>query len=217
MDYIIKFSLLILAYLLGSIPFGYIVAKTKGIDITTTGSKNIGATNVTRTLGLRYGILVFALDALKAGLIVSLFTLKILPRDYAFQTPLFYGFASVLGHSFSIFLKFKGGKAVACSAGVLIAYDPLVAFIVISVFTFIVKATKYVSLGSLVAAGLAFILSVAFTLLGRYEYYTQMDYPVFYFPIFTLVFVWLIFLRHKKNIENLKNQTETKIDLTEKK
>src|SRR5690554_6537637 len=157
MDYIIKFSLLLLAYLLGSIPFGYVIAKAKGSDITTTGSKNIGATNVARTLGLKYGILIFFLDGLKAALVVLLFTLQILPRDYAFQSPLIYGLAAVLGHSFSIYLKFKGGKAVACSAGVLFAYDPLVAIIVIMVFTFIVKATRYVSLGSLIAASLAFL------------------------------------------------------------
>lgn len=213
MDYIIKFSLLLLAYLLGSIPFGYLIAKAKGIDITTTGSKNIGATNVARSLGLKYGVLVFFLDGLKAALVVLLFTLQILPREYAFQSPLIYGLAAVLGHSFSIYLKFKGGKAVACSAGVLFAYDPLVAIIVIVVFTFIVKATRYVSLGSLIAAALAFLLTVLFTLLGRYEPYTAIGYHEIYFPVLTLVFVALIFLRHRKNIENLKNQTEKKIDL----
>lgn len=212
MNYV-KYLLLIVAYLIGSIPNGLLIGRLKGIDIREHGSQNIGSTNVARTLGFKYGVLVLLLDSLKGALIVALFTLKIIPSSYCLPSPLFYGLAATLGHSFSIFLKFKGGKAVATSAGVLIAYDPLVFLVAAIVFYVAVKITKYVSLGSLLGASTALIASIIFTLVGRYQQYTEMGFKEIFFPAITIVLVLLIFLRHRTNIEKLKNQTENKFEI----
>lgn len=209
----VKYILLIIAYLVGSIPNGLLIGRIKGIDIREHGSQNIGSTNVARTLGFKYGVYVLILDSLKGALIVSLFTLKILPPSFSLPSPLFYGLAAALGHSFSIFLKFKGGKAVATSAGVLIAYDPWLFLIAALVFYITVRITKYVSLGSLIGSSTALLLSVIFTIIGRYEKYTELGYLEIYFPIITVILVLLIFLRHRKNIEKLKNQTENKFEI----
>lgn len=209
----VKYILLIIAYLIGSIPNGLLIGRLKGVDIREHGSQNIGSTNVARTLGFKYGVYVLILDSLKGALIVSLFTLKILPPSLSLPSPLFYGLAAALGHSFSIFLKFKGGKAVATSAGVLIAYDPLLFLIAAVVFYITVRNTKYVSLGSLIGSSTALLLSVIFTIIGRYEKYTDLGYLEIYFPIIIFALVLLIFLRHRKNIEKLKNQTENKFEI----
>lgn len=209
----VKYILLIVAYLIGSIPNGLLLGRLKGIDIREHGSQNIGSTNVARTLGFKYGVLVLLLDSFKGALIVALFTLKILPASFSLPSPLFYGLAAALGHSFSIYLKFKGGKAVATSAGVLIAYDPLLFLIAAVVFYITVRISKYVSLGSLIGASSALVMSVIFTIIGRYENYTTLGYPEFYFPLITIALVLLIFLRHRKNIEKIKNQTENKFEI----
>lgn len=142
-------GMLFLAYFLGSIANGIIVGKKlKGIDIREHGSKNTGATNAWRVLGRNIGILVLILDALKGFLPVYISMLLKLPEHYVVTV----GIVAILGHTFSMFLKFKGGKGVATSMGVFIALAPKTVLITFTVFVIIVSITKYISLGSIVVA-----------------------------------------------------------------
>ena len=183
-----------LAYLIGSIPFGLLIAKTKGVDIRTQGSGNIGATNVLRCLGKPLGITCFALDALKGYLPAALFPILGL-LDPTFG--ILFGAAAILGHNFPVFLKFKGGKGVATSAGVLLGVAPLAVAAGLLTWVVVFYASGYVSLGSIVAAlavvitgwttGCGPVIATALTLLGALT-------------------VW----RHRENIRRLLSGTEHK-------
>src|SRR5690606_30741212 len=109
----IQIGLLIFSYLLGSIPTGFLLGKMKGIDIREHGSKNIGATNTGRVLGMRYAVIAYIFDMLKGAVLVFLFRFEFIDPKYCLLHPLLYGLAACLGHTSSIYLKFKGGKAVA--------------------------------------------------------------------------------------------------------
>lgn len=157
------------AYLLGSIPFGFLAAKAKGIDIRSVGSGNIGATNAMRVLGKPIGIAVLLLDALKGFLAVGL----IAPAVYNWLAPHFTldsvgnighlarfeiclcvlaGIFAVLGHNYTCWLKFKGGKGIATTAGVYIALAPWPLLIALVVFILAVVVTRYISVGSIAGA-----------------------------------------------------------------
>ena len=144
-------------YLLGSIPFGYLVAKGKGIDIRSVGSGNIGATNSMRVLGKPAGIFVLLMDTLKGfaactwlvSLSIKLFTIN--PESLG-TLSILAGIAAVLGHNFPCWLKFKGGKGIATTGGVYLALAPWAVLVALVVFIFAVLLTKYVSVGSISAA-----------------------------------------------------------------
>ena len=157
------------AYLLGSIPFGFVVAKARGIDIRSVGSGNIGATNAMRVLGKPAGIFVLLMDALKGylgcavlpGLVYNamaahqsgLFqTFRSLPPEVQAKYALVAGIAAVLGHNYTCWLKFKGGKGIATTAGVYLALAPAGLGIAFVVFILAVLITRYVSVGSILAA-----------------------------------------------------------------
>ena len=157
------------AYLLGSIPFGYLAAKAKGIDIRSAGSGNIGATNAMRVLGKPAGIFVLVMDALKGYLACAAFPSKVfnflaphfsgLPTDFQHapaevQTHLFVvaGIFAVLGHNYTCWLKFKGGKGIATTGGVYLALAPWALLVALIVFILAIWLTKYVSIGSISAA-----------------------------------------------------------------
>ena len=148
----------LLGYLVGSIPFGYLVYYwVRGVDIRTVGSGNIGATNVGRNLGFRYFLLVFALDVFKGfvptlGVPLGLKSMGILPPA---DLPVFIALASILGHNFPVYLRFKGGKGVATSLGGLLALDPLACGAAAVCFFIVFFLTRYVSLSS-IAGALAF-------------------------------------------------------------
>ena len=186
--------LLIAAYLIGSIPTGLILGK--GIwkkDLRQYGSHNIGATNAWRILGRKAGILVFILDFLKGQIGVLL-------GAWMFASPgamVLGGFAAIIGHMFPIFLGFKGGKGVATALGVIAALMPKVTVIVFVVWLVLVTITRYVSIGSIVAAVLAPILAAIF------------NEPTIYF-LFVLIIAVIIVLRHKENIRRLKAGRENK-------
>jgi len=202
---VIKIGLLILSYLLGSIPSALIIGKlVKNIDIREHGSKNMGSTNAGRVLGKKWGIVVFLLDATKGFIVLSLFLVfKLLdPEVYALFTPLIYGIAAILGHVFPIFARFRGGKAVATSAGVILAYNPLFFVIVIGVFFVVVRISKYVSLASLIAVFVAFLLAV----------FWKIESIDWYFLGTTLLINILIIVRHKDNIKRIQDNTERKIN-----
>lgn len=143
-------------YLLGSIPFGYLAGRLAGTDIRHAGSGNIGATNVLRVLGKRYGYMVFALDFLK-GLVAVEMSMLIAPGGFTdWNSPQTFGVlaatSSVLGHMYPVWLGFNGGKGVATSAGALLALAPLGALIAAVIWFVIFRMTRYVSLASITAA-----------------------------------------------------------------
>jgi glycerol-3-phosphate acyltransferase PlsY len=203
-------------YLLGSIPFGLLVGKANGIDPRTAGSKNIGATNVGRLLGKRFFFIVFALDLLKSlvpMLIASWIVNRVALADRDWQTYtawLSVGAAAVLGHMFSVFLGFRGGKGVSSSAGVmvgLIPYFTLPGLLSVGVFLLVLKTGRYVSLASIIGAGAFPILYLAIGL--------GMGWPVFSAQLPLLIFgaimALLIIYRHRSNIARLRAGTESRL------
>lgn len=184
-----------ISYLLGSIPNGLILGKAIwGVDLRQHGSKNIGATNAWRTIGKAGGISIFALDFLK-GAISAYLGLHLGGSELA---GVLCGILAIAGHSWSVFLAFKGGKGVATGLGVIAALMPTVTLIVFAVWFAIVYFTGYVSLGSIVGAALVPILTLFFGL------HTE-------FLILGLIAAVFIIYRHKSNIERLLNGTESKI------
>jgi acyl phosphate:glycerol-3-phosphate acyltransferase len=136
-----------IAYLLGSIPFGYLAGRVRGVDIRTVGSRNVGATNVFRTLGKPIGIAVMGLDIAKG--VVAVVAARALVDD---PWPLLAAGAAVVGHVYPVWLRFRGGKGVAVGAGVAIGLVPWAALVLVSVWVVIVALTRYVSLASIVVA-----------------------------------------------------------------
>jgi glycerol-3-phosphate acyltransferase PlsY len=201
-----------IAYLIGSIPFGLLVGKARGIDVRTAGSGNIGATNVGRLLGGKFFALVFTLDVLK-GLAPMLIAGTILHgQPHSQMTYLLWllvGFASILGHMFSLFLKFKGGKGVATSTGVILGLYPyytLPAVVAIVIFVAAFLLTRYVSVGSILgSAGFA----VAYFVIGTIQKWdvTGQQLPLLAFAVLVAV---LIILKHRTNISRLMAGTEHK-------
>ena len=219
--YILIALIAIAGYLLGSLPAGYLIARAKGIDIRKHGSGNIGATNVFRTLGKPWGILVFVIDALKGVLAVCL------AAKYVYYHPVVWshvvttepgivtsvtkpfppaaaaiigGIAAIIGHNFPVWLKFKGGKGVATSLGVLAGLAPLAALIAFIVWALVFFGTGYVSLASIVAA---LIVPVAANFTASPDEKTPLI-------CFTSVAALLIVLRHRPNIRRLLNGTENR-------
>ena len=202
------------AYLLGSIPFGLIVGKCKGVDPRTAGSGNIGATNVGRLLGKRFFFMVFLLDLLKGML--PMLAAKWVLRDAAqepgtFALWLVVGFTAILGHMFSVFLGFKGGKGVATSSGVVLGLYPYftvpgVVCLLLWFLTF--KLTRYVSLASILAA-VAF--PMAYVAIGVWRRWPVFDeqWPLLAFAVLVgVMIVW----KHRSNIARLRAGTEHRFD-----
>ncbi|HEY2680767.1 MAG TPA: glycerol-3-phosphate 1-O-acyltransferase PlsY [Candidatus Udaeobacter sp.] len=148
-------TIVIASYLLGSIPFGYVAGRIAGIDVRNAGSGNVGATNVVRVLGKRYGYPVFALDVLKGFGAVKISMLMASGRPPEWNSPEIFGIlaatSAVLGHVYPPWLKFKGGKGVATSAGALLALTPVATLIVVAIWIIVFWLTRYVSLASVVA------------------------------------------------------------------
>jgi glycerol-3-phosphate acyltransferase PlsY len=191
------FLLLIVAYLLGSIPTGVILAKAFGnIDIRTQGSKNIGATNVFRTAGKKLGVITLLGDILK-GLIPVAIARGTLDSYFWIGA---VALAAFLGHLYPIFLKFKGGKGIATGLGVFLALSPLPAILSLLVFGAVVYRWRYVSVGSLSATA-AFLFLLA--LLNPHRIYIP----------FALIIGVLIFYRHRENIERLLSGRESKVGM----
>ncbi len=205
----ISTGLLFLAsYLAGSIPFGFLAGRCKGVDIRTLGSGNIGATNVLRVLGRKWGIPVFLCDAAKGFFAVYL-SMRIARHCGLFSpSPELIGIVAavccIIGHNFPCWLRFKGGKGVATSAGVLIGLMPLQALIVIMVWAIVFFSTRYVSLASLMAA-----LSLPLALLIALSPSDAARSPLFHFA---LLISALVFWRHRANIQRLVAGTENRFE-----
>jgi glycerol-3-phosphate acyltransferase PlsY len=192
------------AYLLGSIPTGFLVARARGIDIRSTGSGNIGATNAMRVLGKPAGIFVLLMDALKgyaactwlAALMLEFFTVT--PEQVG-NMQITAGIFAVLGHNYPCWLKFKGGKGIATTAGVYLALAPWAVLIALVVFILAVLATKYVSVGSILAA---IALPTAVWILQPQN---------LFLGIVTTALGVLAIYKHKSNIQRLMAGTENRL------
>lgn len=195
--------LLIIAYLLGSIPSGVWIGKFFfKKDLRQFGSGNTGTTNTFRVLGKKAGIAVLLMDILKGTLATCLpllFTLDV--------NPLVFGVAAVLGHTFPIFANFKGGKAVATSAGMILAYNP--AFFVYSALIFIIMLyiTSMVSLSSMISA----VLITLSTIILPFAIPAILPHFDWLLTSIALVLTIFIFIRHKDNIERIKDGTESRV------
>ncbi len=199
-------SILLLAYAIGATPFGYMVAKWKGIDIREHGSGNIGATNVIRVLGKKTGLPVFALDVLK-GLLPVIFARMWCAREgYDPTWPmLLAALGSVLGHNFTFWLGFKGGKGIATSAGVMLAVLPVALGVALLLWILLFYTTRYVAIAS-IAAG----ISLPLTVLAQRALSAPGQAPALPLLGFAAVIGGLAVWRHRSNIRRLREGTENR-------
>ena len=196
--------IVVAAYFLGSIPTGYLAARAKGIDIRTVGSGNIGATNAMRVLGKPAGIAVLLVDALKGYAAVAWLcpvVIKLLGRsDTEIETlRIIAGIAAVLGHNYTCWLKFKGGKGIATSGGAYLALAPLAVGVALAAFILAVLLTRYVSLASIAAA---VALSAAVWCLPEHN---------LFLGLVTTALGAMAIYKHKSNIKRLMAGTESRI------
>ncbi len=200
---LVLLSILLLAYVAGATPFGYLVAKWKGIDIRQHGSGNIGATNVIRVLGKKIGIPVFAMDMLKGLLPVVAARFWCTHTGHEPTWPmLLAALGSVLGHNFTFWLGFKGGKGVATSAGAILALLPAALGVAVVVWMIFFFSTRYVAVAS-IAAG----LSLPLTVLAQRALTGSPALPLLGFAtVIGLLAVW----RHRSNIQRLRSGTENR-------
>ncbi len=194
------------AYLLGSVPFGFLIAKTRGLDIRKLGSGNIGATNVFRSVSKPLGILTFALDFLKGFCGVQLIpalaaALAGVSCGNDMYLPVFCGALTVAGHNWSCFLGFKGGKGVATSAGLLLGLSPAGVGIAFAAWLVLFLATRYVSVASI---GAAAVLAVAVWPL-------HLKAQGLWFPAVLTLLALLAIWKHRSNIARLRAGTESRI------
>lgn len=199
----IKFLIFaVIAYIFGSLPCGVWLGKgVKNIDIREYGSKNSGATNAYRILGPKYGIMVLILDALKGYIPLYIASLFDIGGIYI----ILLGLVAILGHTFSFFLQFKGGKGVATSLGVFLFLMPKVVGILVLVFILVVGISKYISLGSVICAGLLPILA----------YFMPVRDDATRLPLVAISLIVGIFViyKHKANIQRLMEGKENKFNL----
>ncbi|MBU0475113.1 MAG: glycerol-3-phosphate 1-O-acyltransferase PlsY [Bacteroidetes bacterium] len=214
--------IVILSYLVGSIPTSIIVSKlVKGIDIRNHGSGNAGGSNVFRILGWKYGLAVIFLDALK-GMIAVLLVSRLYFGSFPFPnaTPfddftlvqIIAGIFAVLGHIWTIFAGFKGGKGIATGLGFLVSVVTIDMLLGLVVFTIVVGVSKYISLGSLSAA-----ISVPLIMIIR-ENIFGVDIIGYHTILpFTIFLAFLVMYTHKANLERIFSGNESKISLSKKK
>ena len=188
------------AYLAGAIPFGFLIGKMRGVDVRTVGSKNIGATNVFRTVGKKWGLLAFLCDFLKG------FVPVLLAKKFGGEAhlPLVVGLMTVVGHMFTCFMKFKGGKGIATGFGMLVGLLPWLVLTAFGIWAVTVWISHYISLGSCLAA--AFLaVGVWFPWLGS-EGWCNLPLSI----VVTLVALVAIY-KHKTNIRRLIDGCENRI------
>jgi len=191
---VVKEILLVaVAYLVGAIPTGLLLGKAMGVDIRASGSGNIGATNAYRTLGKKVGILTLAGDCLKG--IVPVLALKLMGVPDLWVV--LGGLAAFLGHVYTVFLGFKGGKGVATALGVFLVISPLAVLCSLMVFLLVVWKWRYVSLGSITAAA----AMPLFVILIEHK-----SFPT----LLAIIVASIIVQKHRENIERLKAGTESK-------
>lgn len=210
-----------LSYLVGSIPTSIIISKAvRGIDIRNHGSGNAGGTNVMRVLGWKYGLMVIILDAIKGSIAVILIARlyfgplpfeNVSPFDDFTLVQIIAGISAVIGHIWTIFAGFRGGKGIATALGMLLMLITVDMLIAVGIFTLVVLISRYVSLGSIIAA-----ISVPSTLYIR-ENLFHVDIPGYstLFP-FIIGVAALVIFTHRKNLVRLINGNESKINFRKK-
>jgi acyl phosphate:glycerol-3-phosphate acyltransferase len=197
-ELLLTLALMALAYLIGSVPFSYLVARSRGVDLRQVGSGNVGGANVWRSCGFGPFVVAATLDILKGFLptLVALRWARLPPSEV-----MLVGLAAIFGHTFSIFLKFKGGKAVATSTGVLLAVFPLLIPFGVVAWAVAFLLTRMSSVGSLSAAAVELIAGTALYLMGQ-------------LPLAYALFIWFmgafIVYLHRTNIQRLIAGTESR-------
>jgi len=199
----ILFSLLIaiLSYLLGCFSTGITISRAQGVDIRSKGSKNTGASNVLRVLGLKSGLVTFVGDFLKAALAVLIGHLLLPGETFGVMDfgKMLGGLFAVLGHNWPVFYGFKGGKGVACSAAVVFFVSPLWGIIAIVICLLVIAITRYISLGSMTLL----FLYMVFMCVNHWGEWVKC--------LFTVILFVLCVWRHRANLQRLLNGTENKI------
>jgi acyl phosphate:glycerol-3-phosphate acyltransferase len=207
---IIRLLLVLVAYLLGSIPSSVWIGRSfYGIDVREHGSGNAGFTNTVRVLGWRAGLPVFLIDILKGYLSVSLVRLLpgLIPGTTTFiNLQMLLGAGAVLGHIFPLYVGFKGGKGVATLLGLLLAIVPQVTLLCLGIFLVVFLTTRYVSLSSMIAG-------MAFPVLNLFVFHTTTVSLI----IFSMIVSILLLLTHQKNIERLIKKEESRAKIIKKK
>jgi glycerol-3-phosphate acyltransferase PlsY len=210
---VLPLDLLVIAYLIGSIPFSYLVARTiGGADIRREGSHNVGATNVLRTVGRRAGALALLLDLLKGYSTITIARWIVSRPDWplaaASGSPLhshemwitLAGLVAVVAHMFPVWLRFHGGKGVATAAGVFLALDPIVVAAALLVFLIVLLSTRFVSLASILSAAS----------IPVFMHYLVRDTPYWRF-VLSIVIVVLVIIKHHANVSRLTQGTERRL------
>lgn len=206
----IRLLCVLIGYAFGLFQTGYIYGRLKGIDIREHGSGNAGTTNALRTLGTKAGVITFIGDCFKCVLAVAAVKL-IFSGKYGDISPLltvYTGLGAVLGHNYPFYLKFRGGKGIASTAGLILTLDPLLALAAFLTFGAAVAFTKYVSLGSLLLAA-EFLLGVVIG--GVMNKWSLSQGQLWEMYIVAAVITGLAFFRHRQNIKRLVSGTERKI------
>ena len=204
-EVLIAVAFIVAAYLIGGIPFGFLIGKMRGVDVRTVGSKNIGATNVFRTVGKKWGLLAFFCDVMK-GFVPTLAARHLTSVSHL---ALCVAIACVVGHMLTPYMKFKGGKGVATAFGALIALMPATVGMAFALFAVVFACSHYISLGSCTAAtALAVMVWIPFLDHAGYR-----DLPLCI--LVTLIAAFIVW-KHRSNIVRLANGCENKIYLFKK-
>lgn len=200
---------LAMGYVFGLFQTGYLYGRYRGIDIRSLGSGNSGSTNALRVMGARAGLVVFLGDLLKT--MIPCLLARVLFQgspDYTYVWILYTGFGVVLGHNFPIYLKFKGGKGIAATAGIITSLDWRLMLLCLGAFVLVVAVTRYVSLGSLIVSSILLVWNVVMGQLGAYGL-SPASRPEFY--LMSGVIAAMAFWRHRANIVRLARGGENKI------
>lgn len=200
---------IIVGYVFGMIPNGYLYGRSQGVDIYSVGSGNPGSTNISRTLGKRAGATVLLLDMAKTIVPILILSMiwKPATQDETTLIILFGGMGAVLGHDFPVLPKLKGGKGIACSGALVIAFEWKLALILVLVFVAVVKTTGYVSVGSITVAIMLFVFTVLF------GYFGMLPMSMGIYPVVCALILFLVVLavwQHRSNIDRLRKGTESK-------
>ena len=212
---------LVIGYAFGLIQTGFLYGKAKGIDIREHGSGNSGATNTLRTLGTGAGFTVLFGDAFKC-IIAMVITYYLFGRnapEYRYLYMIYTAFGAVIGHDYPFYLKFKGGKGIAVTAGLIVSMGPLFTVVHLAVFAFIFLTTHYVSLGSITIYLTFLIMTIACGQTGFFNAHAGVTIPQ---PLLTEMYVIIFIMtviaiwRHRANVKRLLTHTESKVYLSKR-
>ena len=212
--------IILIGYLFGSIPIGYLYCKAHGVNIFTSGSGNPGSTNVGRVLGKKHGRIVFALDIIKTLLGIFIAHLLMILIDKLWGAPYFKniitnphitfiaGLGTIIGHNFPFATKFKGGKGITCTVAVIAYFNVIFAVVLFLIHKIIGKLTGYVSLASIITLVIMFLSSLIMSIFNVYPF--NFEFSGYVLPtIFLMMLLGII--RHKDNILRLEHGTENKV------